>query len=203
MKQRLRCGSGHFCNLKVVRDPSLLQLRQAFLHPLGLTHLSPLHCFITFDSIDQSLVLHHGHLSRRLLLFHFPPEYRLAGSLLRYDTALEKPVKHEVVVHRLRHHLRHLPVLELHKCKTTGATSLLGPAQSKVGDGAKLAEKGAHRLLIESVGYVGDVDHSPIFKILRFPHSLLLLFEVASWRGNCQEGCRLAGLQFFCLLSLI
>ena len=35
------------------------------------------------------------------------------------------------------------------------------PAQSKVGDGAKLAEKGAHRLLIESVGYVGDVDHSP------------------------------------------
>ena len=26
-------------------------------------------------------------------------------SNLRYDTALEKPVKHEVVVHRLRHHL--------------------------------------------------------------------------------------------------
>ena len=36
------------------------------------------------------------------------------------------------------------------------------PAQSKVGDGAKLAEKGAHRLLIESVWYVGDVDHSPV-----------------------------------------
>ena len=141
-------------------------------------------------------------------------------SNLRYDTALEKPVEHEVVVHRLRHHLlmgtnmtlcsgRWLFVAWFRQIrgKLASATSLYlnstnakpqerpvfldlenttsyskremlrfviwhknatgyiwssPPAQSKVGDGAKLSEKGAHRLLIESVGYVGDVDHSPV-----------------------------------------
>ena len=133
MKQRLFDISGHFCNLKVVLDPSLLKLWQAFLHPLSLTHLiditlgwsvfrfhndAPIFllacllwtvsshltaltnrlCFI-LDCICICILIcilicicnrfkekiSHGHLSRRLLLFHFPSEYRLAGSLLHQN----------------------------------------------------------------------------------------------------------------------
>lgn len=120
---------------------------EKFLDSRRLTRLSPLHCFITFDSIDQPLVLHPGmnliihffglfsiesektHMAifpGGFCSFTFPLNIALlvlscinikvtteilckqsesSCSNLRYDTALEKSVKHEVVVHRLRHHL--------------------------------------------------------------------------------------------------
>ena len=67
----------------------------------------PISCASSWNAFDWTLVFNiafdrkrensHGHLSRRLLLFHFPSEYRLAGSLLHqhkgYHRALVQTIK--------------------------------------------------------------------------------------------------------------